>query len=129
MAGSETQRISAVAPDELAEAPGYPGVVRETAFAAERAVLVRARAEAGTATGWHHHGDRDVFGYLVRGRARLEFGPGGGESTDIEERGFFHVPAGLVHRDVNPFDEPQEFVLAFVGSGPLAVDVDGPEPG
>jgi hypothetical protein len=39
------------------------------------------------------------------------------------------VPAGLVHRDVNPSDEPQEFVLVFAGTGPLVIDVDGPEPG
>lgn len=115
-------------PDELTQAPGYPGVVREVAFAGERAALIRASADGGAATGWHHHGDRDVFGYLARGRARFEFGEGGRESTEVEEGGFFHVPAGLVHRDVNPSDEPQEFVLVFAGTGPLAVDVDGPEP-
>ena len=128
-AGSETGRISTVAPDSLTEAPGYPGVVREIAHSTARALLVRARAEGGTATGWHHHGDREVLGYLVHGRARFEFGPGGRDSMDVEEGGFFHVPAGLIHRDVNPSDEPQEFVLVFAGTGPLAVDVDGPQPG
>jgi hypothetical protein len=38
------------------------------------------------------------------------------------------VPVGLVHRDVNPLDEPQEFVIAFVGDGPLVVNLDGPDP-
>jgi uncharacterized RmlC-like cupin family protein len=128
-AGSKRGRISAVAPDALTEAPGYPGVVREVAHTSERALLVRARAEGGAATGWHHHGDREVLGYLVRGRARFEFGPGGSENAEIAEGGFFHVPAGLVHRDVNPADDPQEFVLVFAGTGPLVVDVDGPEPG
>jgi hypothetical protein len=28
---------------------------------------------------------------------------------------------------VNPTDEPQEFVLAFVGQGPLVVNVERPE--
>jgi hypothetical protein len=27
---------------------------------------------------------------------------------------------------VNPSDEPQEIVIAFVGEGPLVVNVDGP---
>ena len=128
-ARSETGRISAVASDGLAHAPGYPGIVREIANATERAVQIRARAEGRAATGWHHHGDREVLGYLVRGRARFEFGPGGRDRTEVEEGGFFHVPAGLVHRDVNPSDEPQEFVLVFAGTGPLVVDIDGPEPG
>jgi uncharacterized RmlC-like cupin family protein len=87
---------------------------------------MRARAEARSASGWHHHGKRDVLGHVVRGRARFEFGPGGEESTEVEEGGFFHVPAGLVHRDVNPSDEPQEIILTVVGEGPLVVNVDGP---
>lgn len=125
----ETEHISVVAPDGLTEGPGYPGIVRELAHTTERALQVRARAEGGVATGWHHHGEREVLGYLVHGRARFEFGPGGRDSVEVEHGGFFHVPAGLVHRDVNPSDEPQEFVLVFAGTGPLVVDVDGPEPG
>ena len=91
-------------------------------------MMVRARAEPRAASGWHHHGDRDVFGFLLRGRARFEFGPGGRESAEVDEGGFFHVPRGLVHRDVNPTDEPQGFALTFVGSGPLVVNVTGPDP-
>ncbi len=114
--------------DELTAAPGYPGVIRERAFQSDRAIQIRATGEGLAATGWHHHGDREVFGYLVKGRARFEFGPGGASHVDVEPGGFFHVPPGLVHRDVNPVEEEQEFVLVFVGGGPLVVDVDGPEP-
>jgi quercetin dioxygenase-like cupin family protein len=123
---SERERVSAVAPDGLAAGAPTPGVVRDIAFDADGATSMRARAEPRAASGWHHHGERDVFGYVVRGRARFEFGPGGGESSEVEEGGFFHVPAGLVHRDVNPADEPQEIVLTIVGDGPLVVNVDGP---
>jgi uncharacterized RmlC-like cupin family protein len=121
------QKIRAVSPTGLAAGASTPGVVREVAFDVAGASWMRARAEPHAASGWHHHGDRDVLGYVVRGRARFEFGPGGAERTDVEEGGFFHVPAGLVHRDVNPADEPQEIVLAVVGDGPLVVNLDGPE--
>ena len=121
-----TGRVSAVSPNGLSAAAATPGVLREVAFDTGRATLMRARAEAGAASGWHHHGDRDVLGHVVRGRARFEFGPGGRESTEVEEGGFFHVPAGLIHRDVNPLDEPQEIILAVVGEGPLVVNLDGP---
>ena len=87
---------------------------------------MRARAEPRAATGWHHHGERDVLGYVVRGAARFEFGPEGTDSVDVGQGGFFHVPAGLVHRDVNPLDDLQGIVLCVVGSGPLVVNVDGP---
>ncbi|MCW2976271.1 MAG: cupin 2 protein [Actinomycetia bacterium] len=119
-------RVSAVAPNALSAAAPTPGVLREIAFDTARATQMRARAEAGASSGWHHHGDRDVLGYVVRGGARFEFGPGGRESTEVGEGGFFHVPAGLIHRDVNPLDEPQEIILAVVGEGPLVVNLDGP---
>jgi uncharacterized RmlC-like cupin family protein len=122
-----TGRVSAVFPDGLSAAAPTAGVLREIAFDTDRATLMRARAEAGAASGWHHHGDRDVLGYVVRGRARFEFGSGGHESTEVEAGGFFHVPAGLIHRDVNPLAEPQEIILAVVGEGPLVVNLDGPE--
>lgn len=126
---SHHPRIRTVAPDSL-QAAGVPtpGLLREVAFDTDRAMLVRVRAGPRVASGWHHHGDRDVFGYLLSGRARFEFGPGGRGSAEVEAGGFFHVPRGLVHRDVNPTDEPQEFTLTFVGSGPLVVNVAGPDP-
>ncbi len=83
------------------------------------------RTEAGAALGWHH-GDRNVLGYVVRGAARFECGPGGTDSTEVEEGGFFHIPARLVHRDVNLRDDPQEIVLTIVCEGRLVVNVDGP---
>jgi uncharacterized RmlC-like cupin family protein len=119
-------RVSAVRADQLRVGAPTPGVVRELAFELAGATLMRARAEPRAASGWHHHGERDVLGYVVRGRARFEFGPGGGESVEVDEGGFFHVPAALVHRDVNPLDEPQEIVLAVVGDGPLVVNVEAP---
>src|SRR4051795_13502014 len=121
-----TERISAITPHGLTVTAPTPGVVREVAFDTDRATLMRARAEPRAASGWHHHGDRDVLGYVVRGQARFEFGAGGGSSVEVGEGGFFRVPAGLVHRDINPLDEPQEIVLAVVGEGPLVVNLDGP---
>jgi uncharacterized RmlC-like cupin family protein len=123
---NDSTRIVALARDGLTAAPGYPGITREIAFESDRALQVRVRGEGLAATGWHHHGEREVFGYLAKGRARFEFGPGGRESVDVEAGGFFRVPAGLIHRDVNPIDEEQEFVLVFAGAGPLVVDVEGP---
>jgi len=122
-------RISVVSPDGLTPGASTPGILRELAFETDRATLMRARAEPHAVTGWHHHGDRVVLGYVVRGRARFEFGPGGRDASEVAEGGTFHVPARLIHRDVNPDDAPQEIVLVVVGEGPLVVNVDGPEPG
>lgn len=125
---ANSDRVSTVAVDGLAAGDSTPGILREVAFSTERALHVRGRVDGGVTSGWHHHGNREVLGYVVRGRVRFEFGPGGRESTEVEAGGFFHVPVGLVHRDVNPLDEPQEFVISFVGDGPLVVNLDGPDP-
>lgn len=120
-------RVRAVGPEELAATDPTPGILRELAFSTDRAIVIRARVDGGVVSGWHHHGDRDALGYVVSGKLRFDFGAEG-EWTDVEERGFFHIPRGLVHRDVNPIEEPQELVIAFVGEGPLVVNVDGPPP-
>jgi uncharacterized RmlC-like cupin family protein len=119
------ERVRAVGPDELAATDPTQGILRELAFSTDRAIVIRARVDGGVVSGWHHHGDRDALGYVVSGKLRFDFG-GDGEQTDVEAQGFFHVPRGVVHRDVNPIDEPQELVIAFVGEGPLVVNVDGP---
>ncbi len=120
-----SERVRAVGPDELTATDATPGILRELAFSTDRAIVLRARVDGGVVSGWHHHGDRDALGYVVSGRVRFDFGPYG-EHTEVEEQGFFHVPRGVVHRDVNPSDEPQELVIAFLGEGPLVVNVDGP---
>jgi uncharacterized RmlC-like cupin family protein len=125
---TDARQISTIDADGLQPGASTPGVLREVAFETQGATLMRARAEAGAASGWHHHGDRDVLGHVARGSARFEFGPGGADSVQVGEGGFFHVPARLVHRDVNPLDEPQEIILTIVGEGPLVVNVDGPPP-
>src|SRR3954464_91698 len=118
--------VHVVPPDGLTAGAATPGVTRELALQIQDATVMRARAEANASSGWHHHGARDVLGYVVSGRARFEFGAQGGESVEVEEGGFFHVPAGPLHRDVNPLDAPQEIVLTIVGEGPLVVNVEAP---
>ena len=121
-----TERVSAVSGEDLPAGALTSGLLRQVAFELSGASLMRARAEPRAVSGWHHHGEREVLGYVVRGAARFEFGLGGAEEIEVGQGGFFHVPFGLIHRDVNPLDEPQEIVLAVVGQGPLVINVPGP---
>lgn len=110
------------APDETS------GVVRSLAFETENALVVRSRVAGGITTDWHHNGDRHVYGYVVEGRAVLEYGPGGADSLEADAGDFVYVPPRTIRRVVNPTDEEWVIVITFVGSGPPAVTVDGPEP-
>ena len=91
---------------------------------------MRARAAPNTVSGWHHHGDRQVLGHVVRGRARFELF-GGRESTEVEQGGFFHVPAGLFTGTSTPLDELQEIILlrccssSSTSTAPLSTDDAG----
>lgn len=113
---------------DLEEAEGTPGITRKVFFDTDDNALVQAEADGGVSSGWHHHGDRHVYAHLLEGEASIEYGPGGRERLEIEAGGSFHLPPGIVHRDVNPIDEPQRWIISFVGTGALVENVDGPDP-
>ena len=122
--------IRCLAKDALAEAPGSPGIIRHLAVRGDEFSIVRSRVDAGVRSGWHHHGDYDVYGYLVSGAIQFEAGPGGRDAVSVGPGDFFHVPARTVHRDVNPSTTEGQVVILFLrGHGPMVVNAEGPTPG
>lgn len=122
---SDTPAVVTV--EGLVENRETPGIVRRIAFHTDNNVMVEAFVNGGVTSGWHHHGDRHVYAYLLKGEAVLEFGPEGGESLAIKAGDFFHLPPRIVHRDVNPSDEQQHWIINFVGAGKMVEHVEGPD--
>jgi len=123
-------KIQGLEKNALSEAPGSQGIARHLAFKVDDFLVVRSRADPSVVSGWHHHGEYDVYGYIVRGSARFENGPGGRDAISVGPGDFFCVPARTVHRDVNPSGrEGQEVILFLRGSGPMVVNVEGRDPG
>lgn len=122
------EEVTVITQVELEESDGTPDVSRQVAFEDEDVLMIQSRVAGGVTTGWHHNGDRRVYGYVVRGHAVLEYGPGGNESVGLDAGDFIHVPPRTIRRVVNPTVEDWEIVISFVGSGPPAVSVDGPQP-
>ena len=90
----------------------------------EDVVVVRSQIAVGTISAWHHHGTRHLYGFLVSGRLRFDYGRDGKEAVDLAPGDFFHIPAGLVHRDVNAsLSEVAVVVNVSVGTGPAVVNV------
>src|SRR4051794_2881064 len=88
------------------------------------------RTQPGATSGWHHHGEHETSLYVVEGRMRLEFGPGGQDTVEGGPGAFLHVPAGTVHRESNP--SPTQEALAVIppaGRGAPTPNVDGPPGG
>jgi len=113
--------------DDLRPGQSTPGIVREKAFEGEGVTFSRSTVAGGVVSGWHHHGARDLYGFLISGRLRLEFGRRGGDGVDLDPGDFFHIPPRLVHRDVN-LSKRRKLLVAtvLIGEGTPLVNVDGP---
>jgi oxalate decarboxylase/phosphoglucose isomerase-like protein (cupin superfamily) len=60
---------------------------------------------------------------------RWEFGADGSEAIEVAAGDTGYMPAWRIHRDVSAGDEPLEMILFRAGSGPLTINVDGPDGG
>ena len=118
-------KIQALHADALSETPSSPGISRYLAFKGENYRVLRSRSDPGTVSGWHHHGEYDVYGYVAAGSARLEGKDGNNDVISLKQGDFLHVPPHTVHREINPSSENgNEFILFLCGTGPLVVNVD-----
>ena len=110
-------------------APGDPtsGMVREEAITTEGLWAGYVRTPAGGASGWHHHGANQTSVYVVDGVFRVEFGPGGRDVVEGNPGDFVFIPAGTVHRELNPADVESHLVVVRAGTDQPTINVDGPE--
>ncbi|HEX2090512.1 MAG TPA: cupin domain-containing protein [Actinomycetota bacterium] len=104
------------------------GMIREAAVTTDGMWAGLVRTKPGMASGWHHHGEYETAIFVVSGRLRMEFGPGGREIEDAEAGDFLYVPKGAIHRESNPLEEEGTLIAARSGTGPPVINVDGPEP-
>ena len=116
---------------EHERAPGVQtaGMIREEAVATDRMWAGLVRTEPHMASSWHHHGDYETAIYVVTGRLRMEFGPGGRDEQEAGPGDFIHIPRGVVHRESNPLGEEATLIAVRAGTGEPVVNVDGPESG
>jgi quercetin dioxygenase-like cupin family protein len=122
-------KVQVLSNDALPEAPSSPGLTRHRAFEDDGLKVLHSCAEPGTVSGWHNHGDYEVYGYVVSGTARLETGPGGRDSFSADAGDFFTVPPHTVHRELNSSDtDDLEVLLVLRGTGPTVYNVEDPAP-
>lgn len=122
-------RIDILRLTDLPSGDSTQGITRKKAFDARGITVARTEVPRGVSSGWHHHGQRHLYGFLVVGRLQLEYGPGGTLVADVGQGEFFHVPPRLVHRDVNPSREDAAIVVnVLAGEGAAVINVNGPDP-
>jgi uncharacterized RmlC-like cupin family protein len=120
------QRIRA---DERTPGQPTPGMTREQAIATDGMWAGYVRTEAGSVSGWHHHGEYETSIYVVSGALRMEFGPGGADVLDAAPGDFLYVPPHAIHREGNPSDQEAAVIVVRAGSGDPVTNVDGPAAG
>lgn len=112
------------------QATGLPtGSYGEEAFADATGWVGFLSLPPGATSQWHHHGEWVSYAVVQRGMLRWEYGPGGGDAIEIGPGDTGRMPAHTVHRDVSAGDEDLEMILFRAGSGPLTIDVEGPDGG
>ena len=110
--GGATRQTAGMAREELASAPGvWVGI---------------SRTAPGVMGGWHHHGEQDTYAYVISGRVRIEYGPGGSELCEAGPGETAYVPCDSVHRESNPSGEEQVIFVVRVGPGDPVFNADGP---
>ena len=121
--------IEVVRESDLEKGDSANGIVRRRAFDSENTIVSQSRVAAGVVSGWHH-GARHLFGFVVNGQLLLESAMISTGGVDLDSGDFFHIPARLVHRDLNP-DKTHDLVVVnvLVGQGPSVVNVRGPSDG
>lgn len=101
-----------------------PGMTRSEAIVVDDIWSGTAVTEPGAVSGWHHHGSHDTIVYVTRGAFDVETAEGIVRALAGD---FVHVPAHVIHREGNSSDTSAEVVLVRRGSGPVVVNVDGPD--
>jgi uncharacterized RmlC-like cupin family protein len=124
----ESNHIRRTRPDERVVGDPTPGMVREQAITAEGLWSGLVTTEAGMESGWHHHGEHETSIYVVDGALRMQWGPDGTSTLTAVAGDFVRVPKRVVHREGNPGEAPSHLVVTRAGSGPVTVNVDGPQP-
>lgn len=79
-------------------------------------------------SGWHHHGDCESGIYIVSGRARFRWGPGGHEAAEVGPGDFLMVAPNAIHQEEAISDEPLVMVVSRGCTGVVVINTDEPEP-
>ncbi|MGH2378746.1 MAG: cupin domain-containing protein [Candidatus Limnocylindria bacterium] len=124
---TSTSEVRLIRPEERSvDTQQTAGMTREAAITSGAVWAGFVRTAPGMSSGWHHHGDHETAIYVLKGRARLDFGSGGAASVDAREGDFIHVPPHAIHRESNPTDEEGQIIVVRAGTGAPVVNVEGP---
>lgn len=108
-----------------------PGSQRAAAIAPEVGVTSALwgglfEVEPGSRTGVHHHGSQETVAYVLSGTCEIRWGESGEFRAHASAGDFIHVPAYLLHMEINP-SRHELFRWVVVRSTPKPIVVNLPD--
>jgi uncharacterized RmlC-like cupin family protein len=130
MNNSDSLSISVVHPDQFSAGTSQtPGSQRLAAVSSELGIHSALwggmfLVEPGAQTGIHHHGPQETVAYVLDGESFIQWGAKGEHSLVARAGDFLHVPAWLVHREINRSkDAAFRWVVIRSSSEPIVVSL------
>jgi uncharacterized RmlC-like cupin family protein len=127
---SGSPSISVVHPNQFSVGTSQtPGSLRLAAVSSELGIHSALwggtfLVEPGAQTGIHHHGLQETVAYVLEGESFIQWGERGEHSVRARAGDFLHVPAWLVHREINRSREfPFRWVVIRSTSEPIVVNL------
>jgi uncharacterized RmlC-like cupin family protein len=112
-----------------ANTPQTPGMQRVAAVSQELAGSTGIWAgvtvvQPHVASAKHHHGELETVIYVVSGHGRIRWGDNLEYQEDVEPGDFIYVPPFVPHQEVNPADEPSQWVIVRNSQEPIVVNLE-----
>ena len=127
MSGSAAIRV--VSPDQFDLGTAQtPGSERRAAIALDVGVSSAIwgglfEVEPGARTGVHHHGQQETIAYVLSGVCEIRWGARGEFAARAKAGDFIHVPAFLLHMEINSSKlEPFRWVVVRSTATPIVVN-------
>ncbi len=127
---NDSLSISVVHPNQFSEGTSQtPGSQRLAAISPDLGIHSALwggtfLVEPGAQTGIHHHGPQETVAYVLAGESFIQWGERGEHSLTARTGDFLHVPAYLVHREINRSkDTPFRWVVIRSTSEPIVVNL------
>ena len=80
--------------------------------------------EPGSRTGIHHHGEQETIAYVLSGICEIRWGERGESVARAKAGDFIHVPAFLLHMEINPSDQESfRWVVVRSTATPIVINL------
>jgi uncharacterized RmlC-like cupin family protein len=80
--------------------------------------------EPAARTGIHHHGEQETIAYVLSGICEIRWGMKGESVARAKAGDFIHVPAFLLHMEINPSrHEPFRWVVVRSTATPIVINL------